>query len=51
MKALDYLLKIPLDKSWGAAMALLVEYKCEQTNPKHVTIKHTIYQAYKRYEQ
>ena len=28
-------------------MALLIEYKCEQSNPKHITIKHKIYQAYK----
>ena len=28
-------------------MALLVEYKCEQTIPKHITIRHKIYQAYK----
>ena len=28
-------------------MTLLVEYKCEQTIPKHITIKHKIYQAYK----
>ena len=24
-------------------MTLLVEYKCEQTIPKHITIKHTIF--------
>ena len=28
-------------------MALLVEYKCEQTIPKDITIQHKIYQAYK----
>ena len=28
-------------------MALLVEYKCEQTIPKHITIQHKIYQAHK----
>ena len=28
-------------------MALLVEYKCEQTIPKHITIEYKIYQAYK----
>ena len=28
-------------------MALLVEYKCEQIIPKHITIKNTIYQVYK----
>ena len=28
-------------------MALLVEYKCEQTVPKHIIIKHKRYQAYK----
>ena len=27
-------------------MALLVEYKCEQTIPKHITIQHKMYQAY-----
>ena len=27
-------------------MALLVEYKCEQTIPKHISIRHTIYNAY-----
>ena len=28
-------------------MALLVEYKYEQTIPKHKTIEYKIYQAYK----
>jgi len=28
-------------------MTLFIEYKCEQNNPKHITIKHKIYQAYK----
>jgi len=28
-------------------MALLVEYKCEQTIPKYITIKHNENQAYK----
>ena len=34
-----------LNKSWGVALALLVEYECEQTIPKHITIKHNVYQA------
>ena len=45
-EGLDYLLKIPLDKSWGAAMTRLVEYKCEKQSQAYIN-KHKIYQVYK----
>ena len=39
VKGSELLLKIPLDKSLGASIALLVKYKCEHTNNiKHVKI-------------